>query len=126
MLKKVSRVVGLSFALFGSASFAATYLLTPNLSADFDFPANAPQVLKNYFFWTINATCTLKTPDSSDDFYVKMLNKSAKVNGIKLSKGETMTFVVHNGDKLQISADAGAEVELTNNGVNTVKASCST
>src|SRR3990167_9348248 len=126
MLKKVSCVVGLSVALFCSPGFSETYLLTPDLSADFDFPTNAAQVLKNYFFWTITATCNLNTPDSNDEFYVRMLNKSARLNGIKLSKGETMNFVIHNGDRLQISADAGAEVELTNQGQNTVKASCST
>lgn len=126
MLKKTSRVMGLSFVLFSSTSFAGTYFLTPNLNADFDFPANATQVLKNYFLWTISANCTIKTPDSSDNFYARMIKNSGKINGIKLTKGQTMTVVVHNGDKLQISADAGSEVELTNQGQNTVKASCST
>lgn len=126
MLKKVSCVVGLSLTLFSSMGFAATYLLTPGLSADFDFPSNSPQVIKNIFFWPVTATCTIKTTDSSDDFYVRMIKNSGKVNGVKLSKGETMTFTVHPGDRFQISADAAAEVELTNQGQNTVKASCST
>ena len=126
MFKKLSWVAGLSFALICPTSLAATYLLTPGLSANFDFPAHAPQTLKNYLFWTISATCILKTQDDGDEFYARMINYSGKINEVKLSKGENMTVLIHNGDNLRISADAGAEVELTNQGQHTVRATCST
>lgn len=126
MLKKIG--FALLFAVYitsPSAYAIGTHVLQPGISIDYDLPPNDPQDLVNYMFWTIDATCVMITPDSSDDLYAIALEKKGKINNIVLKKGESMHLSVHNNDVLKISAESGAKVRIVNNGAHTVKAKCS-
>lgn len=126
MLRKIGYSVLSACALFCTDALATNYNLAPAVTVEYDLPTNKPQVFSNYFFWTIKAVCTIHTQDSNDDILIKALNKKGKINGIPLSKGETLVVTVHNGDKMEISAESGAQVELTNHGLHSVKATCKT
>lgn len=126
MLRKIGCTVLSAFTLFSADALATNHNLAPNLTIEYDLPANNPQVFSNYFFWTITATCVIHTQDNSNTIIVKGLNKKGKINGTPLTEGQTMVLTIHDNDRLVISADSGAKVELTNQGAHSVKAVCST
>ncbi|MDX1838824.1 hypothetical protein DIZ81_13710 [Legionella taurinensis] len=127
MLKKTACTLLAACALFSGSSLAATHHeLAPGITVEYDLPPNSPQVFSNYFFWTVTATCVMHSEDPSNNILVKALSKSGKINGMPLTKGQQTVITIHNRDHIEISADSGAQVELTNYGPHTVKATCST
>jgi hypothetical protein len=114
-------------ASFSSSVYSmGTYALQLGTTLEYELPNNDPQQFINYMFWTVEADCQIATTDESNDLYVKALAKKGKVNNQVLKAGESLVVTVHNGDVLRLSADSGAKVEITNLGLHTVKATCST
>ncbi|KTD65519.1 hypothetical protein [Legionella spiritensis] len=117
----------LSLGIFFSAdTFANTYNLAPNLTIEYELPPNSPQTFSNSFFWTITAECIIHSQDAASPLLIKGLKKKGTVNGTRISQGDSLVLTVHDKDKLKISADSGAEVALTNQGVHSIKAVCKT
>lgn len=128
MFKKIS--VGLlcaSSLLCGSNAFSANeHILSQGLAVEYQFPPNSPQVFSNIFFWTIKASCTVTSNTPNHYMAAKMLSKTGSVNGQPLNAGDETGLMSQPGDVLQITADPGAKVELTNRGTDTITASCTT
>lgn len=118
----------LSITMFLSASAYAleSQVLQQDIAIEikYEFPADKPQILDNFLFWPVEASCKITTEDTSNEFLIVALAKKGKINDIPLSAGQSLRLVVHNDENLKISADAGAKVQITNFGQHTVKATC--
>ncbi|KTD30601.1 hypothetical protein [Legionella israelensis] len=126
MLNKIGCSFLLCAILFSVNAYAETHILVEGMTVEYDFPPNVPQTLTNSLFWTVKATCKIDTPDVIDELFALGLKKKGTVNGIKLSENQTLALSVHSGDKLKISADSGASVQITNRGKSRLKATCKT
>lgn len=127
MFKKIALSLLCSTGLFCSSHAIAEELTAQNqgLSIDVQLVPNTPQKFTNTAFWPVSASCKISTPDNADDVYFRVLKKSGTVNGNKISAGKSLTITVHSGQKLNLSAESGAQVEIINHGGHTVTASCS-
>lgn len=126
MLRKIGYGLFCVSMLIGANGLAMNNQLSPNTTMEYVLTPNEPQVFINYWYGTINATCTINAQDASDIIFVEGLNKTGKINGNSLQEGQNLTVVVHPNDKLYISAESGAKVRLTNRGAHVVTARCST
>ena len=88
----------------------------------YDFAPNSPVSISNPLLWSINASCNLKTSDTSDVINAKMNRGTGKVNGNAIGSGSAVS--VKNTDILTIQASALAQVQLTNTGATNVHADC--
>lgn len=114
-------------SLFNFNVFASTtHLLSPNLSMDYDFEPNNAQILYNFAFWTIKAKCTVTSEIPVTPVNITIRNKSASMDDITLSEGDTIQRNLQSGESFQITAAAAAKVEFLNLGEKTIKVHCST
>lgn len=100
------------------------HTIQPGVTIEYELPPNEPQVFINYMFWEIVANCKITTVDENDELLAEALAKKGKVNNIEVSKDNSLRLSVHPGDNLQLSAESGAKVKITNFGQHTVKATC--
>jgi len=115
----------ISAVLFSANAFSTTvHEFVPGLTLDYELPSNDPQVFSNVLFWTIKATCTIVSDTPEGLITIKMIRRTGTVNDQPLT-AEPFDIVVKQGDKLQITANSGAQVELLNRADQTIKASCS-
>ena len=126
MLRKFGSVLLCAGALLSTNTSAMTHNIKPGVSIDYELPPGDPQIFANYWFWSVTATCSISGKDPSNDIFAEVLNKKGSINGNAVSAGDTLMMTVRPGDKLVISADSGARVQLTNRGRNTIVAKCST
>jgi hypothetical protein len=127
MIQKIGVALLCACSIFSTSTFSATnHVFMQGLTVDYEIKPNEPQVFSNIFFWTIKAVCTVISEAPDNSISVKMLKKTGSINGIPLTAGDTTELVVHPGDKLYITANSGANVELTNQGIVSIHASCAT
>lgn len=125
MLRKMTMSLLCATALISSSAHSTvTHQLQDGVTIVFDMEPNEPQLLVNYMFWTVDADCVISSEDPSNEFYVVALAKKGKINDIPLKAGESLRMDVHNNDIVNIVADSGAKVEITNFGKHLVKATC--
>ncbi len=125
MIHKIGLAVLCAAGLYSSsASFATEHTFSQATTYEFRLPSNEPQVFTNTLFWAVEAKCTVISDSEDNPFSFTILRKSGSLNGIELSKGDSMALVVHPGDQLHITAASGARVELINYGDKEMKASC--
>jgi hypothetical protein len=93
------------------------------ISETLNFEPNKPLQIKNPLLWGISATCKISTTDDSDNLTGTMIKGSGKINGTDV--GTSLTLTIKNGDSINLSASKLAEVQIVNNGKNTVTAVCS-
>jgi len=127
MLRKLTAIIICAASIFTASAHATKqHVFTQGLSVDYEFLVNEPQVFSNVFFWTIKATCTIVDGAPESLISAKMLKKTGIVNDTTLATNETFTTTLRLGDKLNIVAIAGSQVELINLGTQTLKVSCTT
>lgn len=127
MFKKI----GLTLLCVATTITTSTYAVAKNnvlqvgATLEYELPPNQAQTFSNYMFWEVEADCKIVSPDASNVLYAFATAKKGKLNGIPWVKGDSMRVTVHNGDILKITAAAGAQVQITNEGESLVKAICS-
>lgn len=127
MMRKIGLALLCASGLFTTNAFSTTsHVFTQGVPVEFELPVNDPQVFSNVFFWTIKASCTVISPNAENPISVKMLSKKGKVNDLALVAGDSMGLVLQNNEKLMITAESGAKVQLVNLGDKTIKAICNT
>ncbi len=126
MIRKLGITLLCAGGLFSTQTFSITnHVFTQGLAVEYELPPNDPQVFSNIFFWTLKAVCTVISDVPDNSISIKMLRKTGSVNGIQLTVGDAEGLMMHPGDKLNITAESGAKVELLNLGNISIKASCS-
>ncbi len=126
MIRKLGATLLCATILFSTQVFSATEYMLNQSSMEYPviLPPNEPQLITNTFFWTIQLTCTIISDTEDNAFSMSILRKSGSLNGIPLTKGDTMDLIVHPGDQLYVTAASGGRVELLNRSENALKASC--
>jgi len=123
MMRKIGFTL-LAAALLTPPAFATTeHILRQGLGIEYELPANDPQIFSNIFLWQVKATCIIISENTENSITIKMLKKTGTVNSIPLT-AEPMVLKVQSGEKLIITADSRAKVELINHGDKAIKASC--
>ena len=111
--------------LLASNAFSSTeHLFSQGRAIEYELPSNDPQIFSNIFFWKIQATCTIISDNAGSPITAKMLRKTGAINDMPLATGDSIALVVQPGDKLYITADSGAKVEMVNLGEKKIIASC--
>ncbi|HAT7029226.1 TPA: hypothetical protein JBE46_01000 [Legionella pneumophila subsp. pneumophila] len=125
MLRKIGFTLLCAVATFSSSTYSSvTHTLQAGVTLEYEFPPNEPLVFVNYLYWEVAADCKITSEDPSNELFAEALAKAGKINGVTLSKGNTMKVTVHSGDILKLSAESGAKVQITNFGPHTLKATC--
>lgn len=105
----------------------ALYTSTVHAQQTITLNPNENKVLTNNVPWTINATCTVQIHDQTKSkIKLNVLKNSGSVNGKNLAKGETTIMTVRNETSIEVSAEAGTEINLENKGAVELTANCST
>ncbi len=126
MIRKIGLALLYTSSFLSTNLFAATeHLFTQAPSYEFILPTNEPQIFTNSFFWSIQARCTIVSEIESTPLTFTVIRKTGSLNGIPLTKGDTVELIVHPGDDIFITAASGGRVELTNHGETTITATCS-
>ena len=113
----VKSIIGISLL----ASFAAQ---AENLaSKTYKFLPQHPVSLENPLPWYLEAHCSMIT-DKENMLYGVMKKKKGSINGKTLKQGESMSVLIKNNEMLHIGADAGAKIEIVNNGESLITAVC--
>lgn len=84
------------------------------------------KVISNGTLWTIHATCQIQTSATKKTIQVGGLKSTSQVNGKSLSEGETTSMTVYDQKTIEVTAEPGAQVSITNMGADSVVAVCST
>lgn len=125
MIRKIGVSLLCAGSLFTTCAFSTSdHVFTQGLAIEYELPTNEAQTFSNIFLWTIKAVCTVISDAPDNPLTIKMLRKTGVVNGDPLKSGDLVNLIVHPGDKLYITADPAAKVELMNTGPQTIKASC--
>ena len=125
MLKKI----GLSLLCAAATLSTNVYALQNNAlqfgtTIDYELKPNVAQLFTNYTFFTVTANCKISTQDESNVFFAKALAQSGKIDNQPLNKGDSTRVTVRNGQTIVLTAAKGAQVSITNEGLHTVKVSC--
>lgn len=111
---------------FATTAFAGTtHVLSQGIGLDYELPPQNPQVMVNFLFAPIKATCTIVSDSLENPLEITMLKKSGVLNGSKLKQGESVEFLVQNGDVFVFTIESGAKVQLLNKGEEKIRANCS-
>lgn len=88
------------------------------------FEPHKPKIVINPLLWDLDTRCTIQSQDSNNLLSGLMKKKNGELNGKHLKEGETGSVVVKNKQVLHITADYGAQIEITNKSKGTVVAVC--
>lgn len=83
------------------------------------------KVIGNVFTCTMYIKCdTTCQDDATNNIHFTILNKGGSLNGVPVSKGDSMDVEIKTGDKLSIVAKPASRVELTNTGSTQIISMC--
>lgn len=83
------------------------------------------KIIGNVFTCTMHIQCdTTCQDDATNRIHFIILNKGGSLNGVPVSKGDTMDVEINTGDKLSIIAKPASRVELTNTGSTQISSMC--
>ena len=113
--------------LMNSKAYAAPtpQPMTLGLGLGYVLKVNEPQIITNQFMFWLKATCAITSNNESNLLAITVLRKSGAFNGTKLLTGDSISAVVYGQDNIEILAAPGAQVELVNQGTDTIYADCS-
>ena len=87
---------------------------------------NQDKVIANTTLWTIHATCKIHSDTHKKTIRVEGVKNTSSVNGKSLTAGHATSMIVYDQKTIEVSADPGAEVSITNLSNDSVEAVCST
>jgi hypothetical protein len=96
---------------------------------NYEFPARAELVVSNLAFYTIKATCDVKTEKDSASVQITLLNNghTCIINDATLNKADASVVIpMQTGSKLNLSVDSGAKVKLLNQSDSSITIDCET
>jgi len=90
-----------------------------------DLPPKSDKALTNSTFSTIHATCHIHSSDSKKTIKIRGVKNKSQVNGQELAAGQTKTVTIYADKTVKVTAEPGAEVNITNTSDESVTAVCS-
>ncbi len=118
MLKIFNRIFFVIITLVATQTYAH--------KVDLKLMPKTSKLITNHYASTLTANCIIQTKESKNKILVSVVENKGRINGKRLSKGQATSITVHNNQSISVSADAGAQVNLLNLGVDSVNAICYT
>ncbi len=84
------------------------------------------KVISNPTPWTIHATCQIHTESSKQTIKIKGDKNGGQVDGRELTVGQATSLTVYNEKTVEVTAEPGAQVTISNTSDEPLKAVCST
>lgn len=84
------------------------------------------KVLSNSTLWTIHATCQIQAGSGKKTIKIKGDKDGSHVNGKELGVGQATSLTVYSDRTVEVTAEPGAQVTISNMSDEPVKAVCST
>ena len=128
MLKRIIAVLLCASSLVTTQVFSEptqNQVMPQASSLDYELLPHAPQVFSNVLFYTAKVNCQVISDLPTNAINIAVLKYSGSINGMPLSAGQSLVWVAHPGEVVNIVADKGGKVELTNLENQTIRASCS-
>lgn len=119
MLSRINTVF-----LGGALLLCSQAIQAQNMSLDLQPKQN--KVLSNSTLWTIHATCQIKTSSGKKTIKIKGNKDGSQVNGKELSVGQATSLTIYSENTVEVTAEPGAQVTISNMSDEPVKAVCST
>lgn len=107
----------------------ASCLITGQLQAhdmNLHLAPKSDKVISNNTLWTIHATCEIHSTASKKTIRVNGVKNVSHVNGKSLTAGQSTSMAVYAEKTIEVSAEPGAQVTITNLSNDAVEAVCST
>lgn len=124
-MRKLAFTLMCAAALYACNTFATTDVQSSvGSSITRELPPETPTVFENNFMFELKGKCTVRSDEGAYPLTVKVLNKSGKLNGEKLTKGDVRELMISNGQVYSTIMSAGASIELTYHGKKTISSSC--
>lgn len=127
-MRKLKLALLCAASIFTCSSNAATTAYMRFGGYDMDLAPQEEVDLKNPFFLSLTAKCTVNFSEegTQGNLWVALKSKSATINDTKLDKDNSnLVFSIKHGDVFRILAAPGAAVTLKNQSEDIIKASCS-
>ena len=118
MIRLLTSLVGVTLVCFSLQGHGQGMNLQLNPKQD--------KVITNSTLWTIHATCHIHSDANKKTIRVEGIKNTSHVNGKALTAGHSTSMVVYDDKTIEVSAEPGAAVTITNLSNDSVEAVCST
>lgn len=120
----MSRLIKKLF-FYNCCLISVVYISNCFAAVDIKVEVNNPVVLTNLTGNSVNMICEIHANSAQTHFITLLIAKGRGVfNGTSYKKGDTMTSSLANLQQIAVSADAGTQVKVTNNGPTSLLAIC--
>lgn len=119
MLSRLNTLFIGTIFLLGSASLQAQNM-------NLDLQPKQDKVLSNTTLWTIHATCQIHAGPNKKTIKIKGNKDGSQVNGKELGVGQATSLTVYSDKTVQVTAEPGAQVTISNLSDEPLQAVCST
>lgn len=123
MFKQLGCSLICATALLSTTAFATQHSMQI-LMKGYSFKPNETVNLKNPLFFTLKLNCQIKTV-GINNLEIVVQKKSASINDLELSEGQSHVLAVSDGMSMKLSAAGSAVVDITNRGKEVVNVECS-
>ena len=110
--------------LGGALLVCSQSLQAQNMNLDLQPKQN--KVLSNTTLWTIHATCQIDAGSSKKTIKIKGNKDGGQVNGRELPVGQATSLTVYSVKTVEVTAEPGAQVTISNMSDEPIKAVCTT
>ena len=127
MKSAITRVILAALSVFSvvNLSHAGVYTVYPGFSKDIALEPSQSHSLSNPFFWSLTINCQVTSTEVPMLIKAKLTKKSAEVDGISISEGQSVEVPLRYNQQIHIKASSRASVNITNVSSQFVSASCS-
>lgn len=112
-----------------NAMFLAAALFCANQTVqamNLDLKPKQDKVLNNTTLWTIHATCQIHAGSNKKTIKIKGNKNGGQVNGKHLAVGQATSLTVYTDKTVEVTAEPGAQVTISNMSDEPLTAVCST
>jgi hypothetical protein len=118
-------LTALSLTLGTAFAHAQEMYLQESAGTPINLAPNEVKVIGNAFTCTMHIECDTTCQDNvTNIIHFTILNKGGSLNGVPVTKGDSMDIDINTGDKLSIVAKPASRVELKNTGTTKISSMC--
>lgn len=115
---------GLNTLFLATALFCATQGLNAQ-NMNLDLKPNQDRVLNNSTLWTIHATCKIHGGTNKKTIKIKGTTNGSQINGKQIAVGKATSLTMYTDKTVDVIAEPGAQVTISNMSSEPLTAVCS-
>jgi hypothetical protein len=116
-------------SLIKTVFLTATLFLTTHVAQAYNvnlaLKPKEDKVLSNSSLWTITATCQIKSSANKKTIKIRGNKDGSRVNGKTLTAGQATSLTIYAEKTIEVTAEPGAEVTISNMSDEPFIATCS-